>query len=146
MSSFEASAHSYGAEEAATKTDWGAKLTALVQQPSTQLNAWNAVVSALSDPRERVAVLKAKIKNYKAMKAKYGIGPVADLYQNEIVKMRARLGAEEENLRLQEEGEESSTTWRWIGHTGGYVGIGLGLLAGGLLIAKIMQTVQPRAA
>lgn len=109
---------------------------------TTGLDAWVAVVNALSDPRERVAVLKAKIANYKAMKAKYGIGPLGDLYANQIRLMKARLQAEQTNLGLEAQGEASTSEWRTIGHGLGIVGIGVGVLVGAYVLTRTVKAAQ----
>ena len=91
----------------------------MVQDAFTSSNAaisgWGALISAIEDPRERVAALTAKIKNYERMRKKYGIGPIGDLYTNEIQLMRARLKAEKKGLVIQKEGEGALWIWRIAG-------------------------------
>ena len=97
----------------------GGGLLDLVQDAFTSSNAaiagWGALISAIEDPRERVATLKAKIANYERMRRKYGIGPLGDLYTNEIRLMKARLKAEKKGLVIQKEGEGAVWIWRIAG-------------------------------
>lgn len=121
------------------------QLETAVKGQASNVSNWSAIVNAISDPRERVATLKAKIKNYKAMKAKYGIGPIGDLYQNQIVLMQSRLKAEEKDLELEREGETSTSTWRTIGHSLGYAGIAIAVLGGMYLGVKTYrEATAPR--
>lgn len=128
--------------EAAPST-LASKLQALVSGvasgDSAQLSAWANVINAISDPRMRVATLKAKIKNYKAMRDKFP-EPVKTLYKNQIVLMQSRLKAEERNLELEVAGESSTSTWRTIGHGLGYAAIVLVGLGGAFVAVKTYRT------
>ncbi len=146
---FVPSVYSYGDEAAApaaapAKTDWLSKITGALTGGggSSGLDAWASVVNALADPRERVAVLKAKIANYQKMKKTVGIGPIGLLYDNQIALMRARLSAETESLRQEKAGEASTATWRDQGHLLAYVGIGVLALGGTWIAVRTIRTAQ----
>ena len=122
--------------DAAKGGGWLDTLTGAFTASSSSITGWASVLGALTDPRERVQVLKAKIKNYEKMRAKYGIGPIGDLYSNEIRLMKARLKAEKKALGLQGESEDSTRVWR-------YAGWGLAGLAGLWVAAKAYRTLRP---
>lgn len=141
---FVPSEHSYGAGESTTQAtassggedSWLSKITGAVTGGVSGIEAWATVIDAISDPRVRVATLKAKIKNYKRMRAKYGFGPIADLYTNQIQLMQARLQAEKKNLGLEKEGETS--TWGW--RVGGWFVLGtVGLYFGAKAIRALRR-------
>lgn len=146
MSRFEPSEHSYGADVAAATTPAPTSfldkitstVTGLATNQSAQMTAWTAVVNAIADPRQRVATLRAKIANYKKMRDEFP-EPIKTLYSNQIVLMQSRLKAEQVNLGLEKEGESSTSTWRTIGHTAGYVAIGLGVLVGGYVVVRTVK-------
>ena len=76
-----------------------------------------------SDPRERKAVLEAKIANYEGMKRKF---PIAALfYDNELRKMRAKLAATEHQIAKARAGERSTQTFRYLGWTAGALALGV---------------------
>lgn len=96
-------------------------LLALAQQAAPIVSAFVLP----TDPVERKAVIEARIKNLRAMKARF---PVAALfYDNEIRKLKAKLSATERSTALAEEQERSRRVFRYLGWTGAGVAIFLGV-------------------
>lgn len=90
-----------------------------------------AALTERKDPRERIAVLQAKIANYKAMKAKVPI--LAVYYDNEIRKLQAQVGALQSQAQAASASEQATGQWRVLGQ----VGAGVGILAGVALVAVL---------
>lgn len=137
---FEPSAYSDTATNAAKPGDQVlSTLSKVVGSQTANIEGWAALINAIGDPRQRVATLTAKIKNYKIMRAKYGVGPIKDLYSNQIRLMQERLKAEKVNLARVEASERSTDTWRGIGHSLGYVAIGVGVLTGVFVLSRAVR-------
>jgi hypothetical protein len=80
-----------------------------------------------SDPVERKAVLEARIANYRRMKKQVPL--LATFYDNEIAKMKARLGATTSQIAKAQRSDTSTQTYRYIGWTvGGLTAVLLGAL------------------
>lgn len=80
------------------------------------------------DPREEIAIIQAKIQNYKKLKRQTGVGLLKTFYSNEIRKLEARLAALE---KLAAEAQTSASTTQ----TAKVVGIGVTTLVGVSVIA-----------
>lgn len=148
--SFEPSEYSDASSTSSTSSTLADKLTAMVSGAvsgdQAQIAAWSNVINAISDPRQRVATLRAKIQNYKAMRDKFP-EPVKTLYTNQIVLMKSRLKAEEKELQLEVQGEQSTSTWRTIGHSLGYAAVVVLALGGAFIGVKTWrEATAPRPA
>lgn len=98
--------------------------------------ALQAVTSIIGpkDAYEDAGVIEAKIKNYKAMKAR--LPALAWWYDNEIAKLQAKLTAAKRRAALQAEGEQATREWRSLGYALAAGGV-LVLVGGAVALARV---------
>ena len=78
-----------------------------------------------ADPIQRASVLRAKIKNFENMRSKFPL--MGTFYTNEIRKMKAKLSAAEEEIKIKREGQKATRQWRSLGQAGVVTGILVGV-------------------
>jgi hypothetical protein len=104
-----------------------------VQQVSTTLAPFLAAL-AKKPAAEQVEVLKARIRNYAAIRDVVP-EPIKTLYNNQIGIMQAKLGAAQQAKALEREDQQSTRTWRVLGYTV----TGTGIVAGGAVVFALLE-------
>lgn len=104
-----------------------------VQQVSTALAPFLSALAA-KPATEQVEVLKARIKNYAAIRDAVP-EPLRTLYSNQIGVMQARLRAAQHAKQLEREAEQAVKAWRVLGYTV----TGTGIVTGAAIIAVLMS-------
>lgn len=121
MSSFQASAYSYGASDEPTALE---KITGLLQSAAPALDV-TAQLLGKTD-LEKLEVLRAKVKNYQAMSRK--VPAMSWWYSNEITKFKAMIRALEVESSQEQAATNEYALLRRLTSVGGIVGIGLGCM------------------
>ena len=92
------------------------------------------LVEQVTDPTQRVEVLRAQIVNTKKLLRRSPVflkGPI----RMRLRKLKARLKAAERRTELQREQESSRRTWRALGQ----VGVVIGALVGVAIVVRLLR-------
>ncbi len=134
---FQPSALSYGEPGAEQSAGSTAESYATAIAPYVPL-VESVVTSAVAgkDAVQQIEVYKAQIQNTKQLMRRQPW--LRGVLQMRLRKLQARLRAAERRIRIQQEGESSTRTYRVLGQTGAVVLIFIG-------VALIIRLVRPKS-
>ena len=134
---FQPSALSYGEPGAEQSAGSTAESYATAIAPYVPL-VESVVTSAVAgkDAVQQIEVYRAQIQNTKQLMRRQPW--LRGVLQMRLRKLQARLRAAERRIRIQQEGESSTRTYRVLGQTAAVVGIFIG-------VAFIIRLVRPKA-
>ncbi|MDP2310929.1 MAG: hypothetical protein Q8P18_33225 [Pseudomonadota bacterium] len=125
MPAFQASEYSYGATTASGGNALE-QLTGLLSSAAPAISVASELLGKTD--REKVAILTARVKNYKRLMntPPYSFVPGAAWYKSEITKMKAQISALGASVQADDDATQDYSIMRKLTSAGGLVGVGVG--------------------